>query len=35
MAETLRERDLAPRARKPITEFVFGGEWGSASPLTK
>ena len=29
----LRERDLAPRRRKPLEEFVFGGRWGSASPI--
>ena len=30
MPEKLRERDLAPRSRKTISEFVFGGEWGTA-----
>jgi nitroreductase len=29
--ERLRERDLAPRSRKPLAEFVFGGRWGTAS----
>jgi len=29
----LRERDVAPRRRKPLEEFVFGGRWGSASPI--
>jgi nitroreductase len=35
LPEKLRERDLAPRTRKPLTEFVFGGQWGSASKLVK
>lgn len=30
--ESLRSRDLAPRTRKPLAEFVFGGAWGTASP---
>jgi len=29
----LRERDLAPRQRKPLSEFVFTGKWGQPSPL--
>jgi nitroreductase len=35
LPEKYRERDLAPRTRKPLAEFVFGGEWGSASSLIK
>ena len=35
LPEKYRERDLAPRTRKPLAEFVFGGEWGSASELVK
>src|SRR3954467_5491635 len=31
LPEKYRERDLAPRSRKPLAEFVFGGEWGAAS----
>jgi hypothetical protein len=31
--EKLRERDLAPRSRKPLAAFVFGGAWGTASSL--
>jgi nitroreductase len=27
------ERDLAPRQRKPLSEFVFTGQWGQPSPL--
>src|SRR4051794_29244909 len=33
LPEKYRERDLAPRARKPQAEFVFGGEYGMASGL--
>jgi len=29
----LKERDLAPRLRKPLNEFVFTGHWGKPSPL--
>jgi nitroreductase len=33
LPEPLKERDLAPRQRKPIREFVFSGKWGKASPI--
>jgi nitroreductase len=33
LPESLRERELGPRSRKPIQEFVFEGRWGQASPL--
>jgi nitroreductase len=33
LPEALKERDLAPRRRKPLSEFVFAGKWGSPSPL--
>ena len=29
----LRERDMAPRQRKPLNKFVFTGQWGNPSPL--
>ena len=29
----MRERDLAPRQRKPATEFVFTGMWGQPAPF--
>jgi nitroreductase len=29
----LRERDLKPRQRKPLSQFVFTGSWGQAAPL--
>jgi len=35
LPEAYRPRDLAPRTRKPLSEFVFGGEWGSASGVVK
>lgn len=28
LPDPLRERELAPRSRKPLTEFVFSGTWG-------
>lgn len=31
LPEKFRERDLAPRGRKPLAEFVFGQTWGTAS----
>lgn len=31
LPENYRGRDLAPRSRKRLAEFVFGGEWGVAS----
>jgi len=33
LPEQLRERDQAPRQRKPLREFVFSGKWGNPSPL--
>src|SRR5438105_8309591 len=35
LPEKYRERDLAPRTRKPLAAFVFGGAWGSASSLVE
>lgn len=31
----LHERDLVPRQRKPINQFVFDGSWGRAASLTQ
>lgn len=31
LPEKLRQRDLAPRTRKPLTEFVFGSDWDRAA----
>jgi nitroreductase len=33
LPEKLRERDLAPRTRKNLSEFVFERDWGSAAKL--
>jgi nitroreductase len=35
LPERYRPRDLSPRQRKPLTEFVFAGQWGSAASATK
>lgn len=31
LAEPYRQRDLAPRTRKPLSDFVFTGRWGTAA----
>ncbi len=33
LPEPLRERELAPRSRKPISSFVFAGQWGQPATL--
>lgn len=33
LPEALKERDLKPRQRKILPEFVFAGQWGQPSPL--
>ena len=33
LSETLQEREAAPRARKPLSEFVFSGDWNQAADL--
>jgi nitroreductase len=35
LPEKYRERDLTPRRRKSLAEFVFGSEWGATSSLVK
>ena len=35
LPDAYKQRDLAPRQRKPLGEFVFGGEWGAASGIVK
>lgn len=35
LPEKYRERDLAPRPRKRLASFVFGGQWGTASSLVE
>ena len=33
LPETLKERDSAPRQRRPLGKFVFTGQWGQPSPI--
>lgn len=33
LPEPLKERELAPRTRKPIAEFVMTGKWGHTAPF--
>jgi nitroreductase len=33
LPDALRPRDLSPRQRKPLHEFVFTGKWGSAATI--
>jgi nitroreductase len=33
LPDALKERDLMPRQRKPLEQFVFSGKWGKPSPL--
>jgi nitroreductase len=33
LPETLRQRELAPRERKPLESFVMGGHWGKTAPF--
>jgi nitroreductase len=33
LSEKLRERELAPRTRKPQGEFVMTGSWGHTAPF--
>jgi nitroreductase len=33
LPEKLRDREIAPRTRKPLTEFVMSGHWGHTSPI--
>jgi len=33
LPEALKERDLAPRQRKPLNDFVFTGQWKQPLPL--
>lgn len=35
LPEAYRQRDLAPRQRKSLAEFVFGAQWGTASNVVK
>jgi nitroreductase len=33
LPDALKERECLPRQRKPLSQFVFSGKWGSPSPL--
>jgi len=33
LPQKLRERELAPRTRKPLKEFVMSGSWGQTAPF--
>ena len=33
LPDKLRDRELRPRTRHPLREFVFGGGWGEPSPI--
>lgn len=35
LPERLRDRELAPRERKPLKSFVFGGKWGETAAFVK
>jgi nitroreductase len=35
LPEPLRERELAPRSRKPLTEFIMSGSWGQPAAFLK
>ena len=35
LPDNLRQRDLSPRTRKPVSEFVFAGKWGTTSTVVK
>ena len=35
LPDQLRERELAPRVRKPLKSFVFGGKWGQTANFVK
>jgi len=33
LSQKLQDREIAPRTRKPLTEFVMSGRWGHTSPI--
>jgi nitroreductase len=35
LPEKLRKRDASPRKRKPLTNFVFEGDWGHSAAWTR
>jgi nitroreductase len=35
LPDALKQRELAPRQRKPLSQFVFAGKWGTTAPFTR
>jgi nitroreductase len=35
LTEKLRQREIAPRQRKPLESFVFSGAWGHPAPIAQ
>jgi nitroreductase len=35
LPDKLRERETAPRTRRPTSDFVYSGDWGSVAPFLK
>jgi len=35
LPDTLREREIGPRERKPLSSFVMSGGWGKSAPFVK
>jgi nitroreductase len=35
LPEALRKRETAPRTRKPVSDFVFSGDWGFTASFVK
>ena len=35
LPDNIKERDAARRPRKPLSEFIFSGRWGTVSPLVR
>lgn len=35
LPDKYQERDLAPRGRKPVSEFLFSGEWGTSAQIVE
>jgi hypothetical protein len=33
LADPLKEREVAPRERKKLSEFVFGTQWGQPAKI--
>jgi len=35
LSPPLKDREMAPRTRKPIAEFVMAGQWGHTAPFAR